>query len=572
MISKFIYLIPEYLKKKFLLLSLIIFIGSLLEMIGIGLVFPIIAVFSSENLFYEISSDFGLKRDVVESILRSTGLSLVQFLITLFFFVFTLRTIFLVGVAKYQINYILNLYLKLSSNIFKNYLSKDYSFFFKNNSAILIRNISGETSTFSTYVVNGIINLISDSLLLIFILSLLLTINFEVTLYIVLITSLVGSIIYFSLKKKISIASYLRQDLEGNRQKNLQTLYNIKEIKISKLEQFFYSNFTNISKKLKNVNNTFLFFQILPRYLIEFFSIFILAIVIFVSSQSLDDKIVPLLAVYAASAFRILPSLNRILQNLTQINFGYPTINTLYETYKDTKENKFFKPPKIKLDLSSIELKNLYFSYENREKLIFNNINFKLNKGDFVGIVGPSGSGKSSFVNLLCGIIPPTKGDIIINENLRLKEISEDFLNITGYLSQNTSLFDDTIKNNICLTFNDKFDEKKYNDVLNHAQLEYFVQNLPLKSDTIVGENGITLSGGQKQRIGIARALYKNPELLIFDEPTSSLDKATSDKIIQIIKDLSKSKTIILITHDEKLVNNCNKIIRLDGKGNLNEK
>ena len=126
--------------------------------------------------------------------------------------------------------------------------------------------------------------------------------------------------------------------------------------------------------------------------------------------------------------------------------------------------------------------------------------------------------------------------------------------------------------NNICLTFNDKFDEKKYKEVLNHAQLEHFVENLPLKSDTIVGENGITLSGGQKQRIGIARALYKNPDLLISDEPTSSLDKATSDKIINIIKDLGKSKTIILITHDEKLVYNCNKIIRLDGKGNLNDK
>ena len=234
MISKFIYLIPNNLKKKFLLLAVIIFIGSILEMIGIGLIFPIIAVFSSENLFYEISSDLGLERNIIDSLLSSTGLSLVQFLITLFFCVFTLRTIFLIGVVKYQINYILNLYLKLSSNIFKNYLSKNYSFFFKNNSAFLIRNISGETSTFSNYVVNGIINLISDSLLLILILTLLLTINFKVTVFIVLIISLVGSFIYLSLKKKISIASYLRQDLEGNRQKNLQTLYNIKEIKISR--------------------------------------------------------------------------------------------------------------------------------------------------------------------------------------------------------------------------------------------------------------------------------------------------------------------------------------------------
>jgi ABC-type multidrug transport system fused ATPase/permease subunit len=382
-------------------------------------------------------------------------------------------------------------------------------------------------------------------------------------------------IIYFLGKKKITSASILRQELEGKRQKNLQTLYNIKEIKIAQLEKFFYENFQFLSKKLKKVNDTYLFLQQLPRFLIEFFSILILGSVIFFSSRNLDNSIVPLLAVYAASAFRILPSVNRVIQNFNQINFGKPSIDTLYDTFSNIKKDtNLYKTSNERISFESVELKNISFSYDERKQIIFNEINFHIKKGDFIGIVGPSGSGKSTFVNLICGLISPTKGEILINNNLNLNDITNEFLNFTGYLSQNTSLFDDTIKNNICLSDDQKkaFDEKNYQDVIKKAQLDDFIEKLPLKNDSIVGENGITLSGGQKQRVGIARALFKNPDLLIFDEPTSSLDNKTSEKLIQIIKDLNKYKSIILITHDENIVKNCNKIIYLDGKGNFNVK
>jgi ATP-binding cassette subfamily C protein len=323
------------------------------------------------------------------------------------------------------------------------------------------------------------------------------------------------------------------------------------------------------------VNDTYLFLQQLPRFLIEFFSILILGSVIFFSSRNLDNSIVPLLAVYAASAFRILPSVNRIIQNFNQINFGKPSIDTLYDTFSNIKKDtNLYKTSNERISFESVELKNISFSYDERKQIIFNEINFHIKKGDFIGIVGPSGSGKSTFVNLICGLISPTKGEILINNNLNLNDITNEFLNFTGYLSQNTSLFDDTIKNNICLSDDQKkaFDEKNYQDVIKKAQLDDFIEKLPLKNDSIVGENGITLSGGQKQRVGIARALFKNPDLLIFDEPTSSLDNKTSEKLIQIIKDLNKYKSIILITHDENIVKNCNKIIYLDGKGNFNVK
>ena len=574
MIKKTFFLIPKKLKNKFILIIFLIFFGSILEMIGIGLVFPIIAVFSSESLFYDNLNRFNIDKIFIQNILNHTSLTLVQFLIVLFFFIFTLRTLFLISVAKFQINFILKLYQELSTKIFKNYLSKHYSFFFKNNSAFLIRNISGETSIFSTYVLNGIITLISEGLLLLSILILLLIIDFRTTAYLVVIISFLGALIYLISKKKISVASELRQDLEGKRQKNLQTFYNIKGVKISQLEKFFYDNFQFLSKKLRDVNNIFLFHQQLPRFLIEFFSILILGLVIFFSSKSLDKNIVPLLAVYAASAFRILPSVNRIIQNFNQINFGKPSIKVLHETYLDIKKDtNLYHIIDKSFRFESVELRNMSFSYGNRVKNVFDKINFKINKGDFVGVVGPSGSGKSTFVNLICGLLSPSNGKIIINNKFDVKDKSHEFLNFTGYLSQSTSLFDDTIKNNICLSNSQKkIDEIKYLEVLKKTQLFDFIDKLPSKNDTIVGENGINLSGGQKQRIGIARSLFKDPDLLIFDEPTSSLDKITSDKIIHLIRDLNKTKTIILITHDESVVKNCNKIIRLDGKGNFNDK
>jgi len=366
------------------------------------------------------------------------------------------------------------------------------------------------------------------------------------------------------------LKSKFRQELEGQKQKTLQGLSNIKEIKILQLEIFFCKKFEDLSNKLKNVNETYLFLQQMPRYLIEFLSILILGLIIVFTSNSINSNIVPLLALYAASAFRILPSFNRIIQCFNQINFGKSSINVLYETFGSKYKNYYFeKQVYEKLNFEHLEIKNLTFAY-NGNKKIFKQINLEINKGDFIGIVGPSGSGKSTFINLICGLIEPNEGKIIINKNFNLKDIKYKFISSIGYMSQNINLFDDTIKNNIYLNkfeINKNLKKRFYKMSLVNSQLNTFIESLPNKDSTIVGENGINLSGGQKQRVGIARALIKNPELLIFDEPTSNLDKITSDKLIQIIKNLNKNKTIILITHDKEVVKYCNKIININQKG-----
>jgi ABC-type branched-subunit amino acid transport system ATPase component len=570
MLNKIYFLIPKKLKNFFFLIILFILFGSLLEMIGIGLVFPIIAVLNSEELFYSNLIKLGIDRDYIKNFIFNTNLTLAQFLILVFFCVFLLRTFFLVCVARFQINFILKLYNELSTTIFKNYLLKDYNFFFTNNSAFLIRNISGETSIFSNYIVNGIITLISEGLLLFVIVALLLAVNFKITTIIIILLSIFSYLVYFFLTKKILIATRSRQELEGQKQKTMQSLNNIKEIKISQLELFFYKKFEDFNNKLKDINTTYLFLQQMPKYLIEFLSILILGLVIFFTSNSINSNIVPLLALYAASAFRILPSFNRIIQNFNQISFGKSSINVLFDTFaSEYQKYDFEKQVYKKLNFEHLEIKNLTFSYNERKK-IFEKINLEINKGDFIGIVGPSGSGKSTFVNLICGLIEPDEGKIIINKNFNLKDIRYNFLRLIGYMPQNVNLFDDTIKNNICLDkfeINKDLNQKFYQMSLANSQLNTFVESLPKKDDTIVGENGINLSGGQKQRVGIARALIANPDLLIFDEPTSNLDKITTSKVIEIIKNLNKKKTVILITHDKKIVKYCNKIINIDQNG-----
>lgn len=570
MLNKIYFLIPKNLKNFFFLIIFFIFFGSLLEMIGIGLVFPIIAVLNSEELFYSNLIKLGINPDYVKNFTLNINITLFDFLILVFLFIFVLRTFFLVGVVRLQINFILKLYKELSTTIFKNYLTKDYDFFFSNNSAFLIRNISGETSIFSNYVVNGIITLISEGLLLVVIVFLLLAVNFKTTSIIIILLTTTSYLIYFFFTKKILLTSKFRQELEGQKQKTLQGFNNIKEIKISQLELFFYKNFEDLSNRLKNINETYLFLQQLPRYLIEFLLILILGSIIFFTSNSINLNIVPLLALYAASAFRILPSFNRIIQNFNQINFGKSSINVLYETFSSKYKNYNFKKKVYKkLNFKNLEIKNLSFAY-NENKKIFKQINLEINKGDFIGIVGPSGSGKSTLVNLICGLIEPNEGEIIINKNFNLKDIKYKFIRSIGYMSQNMNLFDDTIKNNICLNkfeINKNLKQKSYQMSLIKSQLNTFIKSLPNKDSTMVGENGINLSGGQKQRVGIARALIEDPEILIFDEPTSNLDKTTTGKIIQIIKNINKSKTIILITHDKEIVKYCNKIININPKG-----
>ena len=309
--------------------------------------------------------------------------------------------------------------------------------------------------------------------------------------------------------------------------------------------------------------------------------VIVLLITLLVVSQSNNLIInnLTLFGFFSATFIRLTPSAYRIISSLQRIKFTQKILNSLSKNLRyfeknkiDNDEKKISKHQKNIQIKDKIVIKNIKFSY-NLKKKLFEDLNLEIKIGDTVGIFGESGSGKSSFVNLLIGLLKPEKGKILINNTDIFSNIYFWRKNI-GYVPQNIFLIDDTFKKNISLDFNIKSENfQKFNECLKQSELEKFINSLPDGINTLVGERGKRISGGQLQRVGIARALYNNPEILIFDESTSALDRETELEILKNIYKFKDKKTMIIITHKKELLKNCDKIYKLEnGKFLENEK
>ena len=277
---------------------------------------------------------------------------------------------------------------------------------------------------------------------------------------------------------------------------------------------------------------------------------------------------IPYLALYFVAALRIYPSISNIILNRLALISGKISITKITKEFIDSNKDVDIETEKysnIFKFKDKIKFENVFYGFKGR-KPILENINFKINKNDFIGIIGETGSGKSTLIKLMMGFITPSKGKIIIDED-NLAIIRNDFQSIIGYVPQNFYLIDDTILKNIIFgDYEDNINIDKINKILKEVSLEKFVGNLPDKLNTIVGSDGKQISGGQAQRLAIARALYQEPELIIFDEATNALDEKTELEIIENINKIKKDKTIILITHKPKLLENCNRIFQISNK------
>ena len=346
----------------------------------------------------------------------------------------------------------------------------------------------------------------------------------------------------------------------------------IKEVKLFNFEKEFIDKFHKHNASANRAESNLMAFQNVPRYGIEYLALicFIGFIFFFVYSGKDFNLLIPLLAIYAASAFRLLPSANRIVMNINALRYGLPVIkiikNELF-TANNQMPNEVNTFKNINFNL--MEFENVNFSYSKNGNLIFKDLSFQISKGDVIGIYGPSGCGKSTLVDLICGLITQNSGQIKVN-NMRIEQIKKSWQAILGYVPQSPFFFDDKIKINIGFRFNEnELDENKILKNINEVELDQFIENLPNGINTKIGEKGARISGGQKQRIAIARALYKNSQLLIMDEATSALDVNVEDKIINSINKIKRDKTIMLISHRKSSLKICNKIFKLDGSGQV---
>ena len=557
-------------KKGSLILFFFILINSVLETFGIGLIFPLLVVLLDENAMnnYQFINDIYLFFNFTEYS------NLVKLLILVILCFFIIRFLFIIFFAWFQNKFIFTTNAELSHRLLRRYLFAPWNYILKRNSGEMIRTIDSDVSIYSRLSLLSLFNLIKDLLLILSIITLLSFFNLKLTLFSIVFFAVFSFLIYSTLTNRIYNLGRDRHLTDSKKTKELiQTLSAIKDIRVLGLEKVFIKLYDLINFRSARIWRNQNFINEIPKNFLELFTIFFVVVIIYVFYHFYDQSykiFLPILGVFGASAVRLIPATGKILANLQNLKFS--KVSTLainknlvdYDKLEDQKNNIKNKEFLFKKE---IVFKNVTFRHENKSENILENLSLKISKGETIGIIGESGSGKSTLVDILLGLNSTSSGSVLV-DNLDIKENIVGWRKKIGYVSQNLFLIDDTIEKNITFLFdNEIFSQEKLNKIIQDVQLKKFIERLPKGIKTEIGERGLRISGGEKQRIVIARILFNNPDVLIFDESTNALDFDTEKKIVDLIHSLkSENKTIIFVSHRKSTLEKCDSIYLLKDK------
>ena len=562
--KKLIFLLTSKEKKALFLLSLILTFGMFLEVLGLGILIPLITLILSPEEFnsfldnrYLISfQSLPYDRKVLYSLI---GIALV----------YIIKACFQVIITYNQNLISEKIGANLANRLYKKYLYQDYIKHINGNLSEIIKNTQTEINYFMSYCRSILIFFVEFTLAL----SIMITIVLiePIGAIIVGVFFIILSTIYFTFTKKIN--AELGKEREGYDSRLskivLDSLSGIKDVKLLMKERYFDTLHLKYTNKKIRISSNYMTFSSIPRIYLELIAVFglILFILILFYNDNTSNEIITTLGIFIAATFRMIPSLNRMLSSLQSLKYYESSLGIIYNEFKNENYSELVERTFTFIKLNrSIEIKNLNFCYDKTK--ILNSINLKINIGETIGIKGLSGSGKSTLIDLINGLLKPTSGHILI-DGVDINNSINDWKKSIGYVGQEIFLLDDTILNNIALGVEkNEIDNNKVNYVVKLAQLDEFLYDLELGIETKIGDRGIQLSGGQRQRIAIARALYNNPELLIFDEATASLDSKTERELMKSIYNLKGEKTIIMIAHRLTTLKNCDKIFEIKN-GNL---
>ena len=521
-------------------------------------------------LFIDYENSIKLIPSVVlqETVSSFDRIYLLKILGSLVFFAILIKNLIIFSYYYIEKKIMKNLIIFHSKILLEKYLNLPYDVHINLNSEEIENDILHQSKNISGYIFSTL-GVIKDTIISIFFLISLLIINFKASLIIIFFLVLAGLFFQLVTGSKIRGFGSEVRFLQGTQIKIAKAIsYGIKSIILFSKKKFFQDQFNEKLKKKEEINLIYELIQKIPRILIEVLFIFIVVLMLFFLFNDLSQvkSFLPFLVFLTLIAVRMIPLFSNLLVVISSLKFLKPTVDIMINRIKENNfiVNKISKINNKDFNLENINIKNVDFKYSGSEDLILDNINFELEKNKIYCLVGQTGCGKSTLMDIILGLLSPSEGKIIINNKIQLQKNDEYWYKKASYVPQETFLLNETFKNNVCFAENkSEIDEEKFNEAIKLSCLEDVYLKLQNSGDYLIGDRGLKLSGGQKQRVGLARALYNNKSLIALDEATSALDSQTEERILRNLHTIKNNKILILISHRENTIKSCDEVISL---------
>lgn len=568
-IKKMRYILDRRQKIQICFLGVLIFIGGLLETVSVSGVLPIAWAIIDPAEMQE--------NKYMQWAMQTLGIQDIQgFIIPLLLaliFLYALKNAFLLLLVYVQNRFIALNRNKLISQVLREFLNRPYEFYLDADIPTVFRLTDSDIPNVFN-ILMAMISLVSESVVFVLLCIVMIVTDWKLLLFLLVVFGILSFLIIKVLKPRLAKLGEKNQSIQSKIAKwRIQAIYGIKDVKVLHREAFFADNYEQSGKVGAGYAERHAVLNNLPRLLIEtvFMASVLGYIVLYISFGKDASLLVPMLTTFAIAAIRMMPSVNRINTYLTDISFFRPCLDYVYENMNineiSRRTNQTLQPAdrSKKMQLQNcIALKDIVYAYPNTNKLIFDKANMIVPYGKSVGIMGPSGAGKSTIVDILLGLLKIREGSITC-DGVNIFDNYPAWLAQIGYIPQSIYLIDESIRNNIAFGIAEKeIDDDCIWQALEEAQLKEFIKGLPEGLDTTIGDRGIRISGGQRQRLGIARALYHNPEILVFDEATSALDNETEAAVMEAINSFHGRKTMVIIAHRLNTIEKCDIIYKVD--------
>lgn len=573
LLKKISYIFDRKQKIQLGILGVMIFVGGLLETLGVGAMIPVVTALLTPETLKEYVDKYPILQQICDMLgIQSVGQMTTALLLALMA-IYIIKNLYLVYLVYRQNTFITQSRNQMISRVMGEFLNRPYEQYLGADIPTVFRITDSDIpQTFSLML--AMLQLVSEVVVSGLIFIVLLCTDIFMTLFIMVLFGVMTLVIVKVFKPKLNKIGAKNQAIQSRIAKwRIQAIYGLKDVKVLNREEFFVRNYYETGKVGANVGRTYAVMNNIPRLLIE--TVFIVGvltfIIIYMRGGGNVASMVSTLAAFGVAAMRVLPSVNRINTYITEISYNQPSLDFVYQNLQEgmktdamLAQRKAYSQ-KEKLELKDkIELNHISFHYPDSDKNIFTDAHMEVPKGKSVGIMGTSGAGKSTIVDILLGLLHAQEGEITC-DGVDIFKNYESWLAQIGYIPQSIYLIDESIRDNIAFGIDaDKIDEKRIWEVLEEAQLKEFVEELPNGLDTTIGDRGVRLSGGQRQRIGIARALYHDPEILVFDEATSALDNDTEAAVMDAVNSFHGKKTMIIIAHRLNTIEKCDIIYKVE--------